>query len=1144
MAQLKTQNLKCRGKVLIRLLFAVLILAGILGLIFIWVVRALPHVAIAEISELTNAQIEVESVDFNFDGSVFIKKLVIRPDQTRDEGRETRDDAILKADTVYARFGLGSLLLLGPRLKEIHIRDFVFNAQYDLDTGQWNIAALKINVPKDGAGKLPLVHLEKGTLQYSKISKGRAKVLAAVPIDMRFRPAEEMLAGYSFDITTAERTNSGRSRLFGVWRPGRISIGGGISSMGISAFIPREAGTLEKAWVINVLDAELDYDRDNNYSLKLKIKDLLYTQETADDTFAFDKPAFLTKSGLFTTLQRFFSRYRPAGRFDIDLEASGNFNQLSESTVAGRVYCKDVSIRDRKFPYTIEQITGQVDFTGNSAVLNNLSGKHGDVKVTFNGWSKDFGPNQQYQIQITSDNMALDDALQDALSTKQKELWSAFSPSGLAAIDYHLSRRSQTDKKKTLIVELLGAEATYRDFPYLLKNLSGKLSLGRDSITVSDVVSQINGGKITFNGKVAQWDTDRPIYYLSIKAHDISFDSTLARKLLAKQSDFYSRFDMTGLVDAEVTIFTPTEKPGPTSFLADLALKRTSVKVNKLPLRSPSARKPLVISDVSAKVILTPDSTSIKSFTGRYDQSLVSLAGGIWHTDKEQPSRYHLSLNAEQIQLSDDLFGLLPTPVGKMISKWQPKGKINLSAHLNKAAGKDQLDYQITVDCLGDSVNFKQFAYPLRDITGRLTITNNKVKLQNITARPTDSVPVTMAPSVIKVNGQIALADNTFSQGQFELSASDISFSEYLGDALPEGIAPSYQALSPTGRFDLNLEDVKIFKADDGEKYIDFTGTAKFKACHFNISGTRAELKAVLKTKGSYKIGSGFSDGQISLIAENLEIKGKSITSLTADVNYNRHLQSWEASNLIADCYGGRLAGKLQVTPADEGAWEYLLQVGFDNIDLRRFLAAPAKAEAESSQTSHTSGTMSGSLSIGARIAPMSSVEDRNGGSRIGRCRLAIRDMQVGKLSPLAQLLYTGYSILDARSSILEAGKVKKSRIQNPESRIQHAFEQMIIDSYIKGDRLFFEKFDLSGETAAFYGSGLMDLQSGNVDLTLIARGERLATAEPSIIQSLTEGLGGAVVRIEVTGNVHNPKVETKTLPVIEDSLKILGTTR
>lgn len=71
-----------------------------------------------------------------------------------------------------------------------------------------------------------------------------------------------------------------------------------------------------------------------------------------------------------------------------------------------------------------------------------------------------------------------------------------------------------------------------------------------------------------------------------------------------------------------------------------------------------------------------------------------------------------------------------------------------------------------------------------------------------------------------------------------------------------------------------------------------------------------------------------------------------------------------------------------------------------------------------------------------------------------------------------------------------------------------------------------------------------MNLPDGDVNLTLTARGRRVAAAQPSILQSLTEGLGGAVVRMEVTGKADDPRVETKTLPVIEDSLKILGTPR
>ena len=141
-------------------------------------------------------------------------------------------------------------------------------------------------------------------------------------------------------------------------------------------------------------------------------------------------PPFLEKSTPFAALQNFFDRYQPYGQIDLVLDASGNLNRLSESTLKGEVHCKDVSFCYYNFPYKIEQLTGLIDFTENGVTLNNLNGKHGDVELFFNGTSRDFGPNWKYESLVTSDNMALDNDLYSVLNAKQKEAWSIFSPVG------------------------------------------------------------------------------------------------------------------------------------------------------------------------------------------------------------------------------------------------------------------------------------------------------------------------------------------------------------------------------------------------------------------------------------------------------------------------------------------------------------------------------------------------------------------------------------------------------------------------------------------------------------------------------------------------------------------------------------------
>ena len=71
--------------------------------------RLLPQIAIKQLSDLTNTKIDVKSIEFRFDGSVFIKDLVVRPNNSADY-----DNSILKADTVRVHFRLGSLLTLRP----------------------------------------------------------------------------------------------------------------------------------------------------------------------------------------------------------------------------------------------------------------------------------------------------------------------------------------------------------------------------------------------------------------------------------------------------------------------------------------------------------------------------------------------------------------------------------------------------------------------------------------------------------------------------------------------------------------------------------------------------------------------------------------------------------------------------------------------------------------------------------------------------------------------------------------------------------------------------------------------------------------------------------------------------------------------
>jgi len=1084
MAPLKTQ--KRALKTIISLLIAVLILAPLSWIFYIEAGRVLCYVAIRQIAEMTNTKIRTGSVDFHTDGSVLIEQFVISP-----KGQNDRN-TIFKAKTVYGQFSIGSLFVLRPRLKVIDVDDFVFDARYDLDTGLSNLSGIRIKQHKRKPGKMPRIRLRDGTLQYSKISNGRAQVAVSAPIDASFGLDQKSEEGYRFEITTATMSSGfAKSRLEGLWKPGIVTINGGISSVDVPE--------LEMAWIIDVLAAELKYDPNNDFSLTLKIPDLQSRRNESLHSLASVGPVFLGKSGLFTALQGFLDGYQPQGLVDVELKVSGNLSSLSESTMAGHLYCKDVAFSYYKFQYPIEHLAGRIDFTTNSVTLNNLSGKHGDVEYFFNGSCEDFGPDINYHIRITSDEMPFDSDLYDALGTKQKKFWSAFSPAGYAAVNLLLKRQPKMDKEVELAVGLNNADALYRRFPYQLKNITGNLFFNRNKVIFSDVVSRVSESKITLDGEIETRGDDKPpIYDFKIQAENIPLDINLESALTENQKNLYRKYCPLGFADGLIKI--STQDSGPASYTADLSFRNASLKSDQFPFP---------ISDITAKAEFTPHLITVKEFSGYYGGDLVSSTGQI-HLDKEyRQSRYQLVIKLKQTLLNDDLFNLLPDSLGKIVSELKPEGSVNLIADINKEGLAESPDYSIAVECLGDSVTIPRFPYPLKDITGTLTINDNSVKLKDIAATIVDNVPATEDDATVILNGEVTLADNSFSGIHLYLTAKDIFFDDRLNLILPERAHSLYNRLLPAGRFDLDLEKIGLSRVDDGWKSIDFAGDIIFNDCSLEIDGTKTELNAALKTKGIYQIGEGLSSFQGAFDGGTIKVKGKSFTNLKADILYDPNSRNWSTKDLIADCYGGKLKGKFELKQSVDQAGEYILETGFDNVKLEQFLSDTKSGNVP--EEDRTSGKMNGSLSLNGRLG--------NTSSRIGTCRLSIRDMQVGKLSPLAKIL-----------QVLQ--------LSGPED---YAFDRMYVDSYIKQDGLFVEKLDLSGRSLAFSGSGSMDLKSQNVNLALTARGKRLVTDDPSILQSLTEGLGQAVVRMDVTGNFHDPKVTTKTLPLLEQTLNIFG---
>jgi hypothetical protein len=1066
-----------------RPLLTMLVGGGVLWGGFLIFRPMLLSIAIERFAAATNTEITARTADFHLDGEFFAEDLVIRPRTPRPD----YNDAIFTAKRLRARFTRGSLITMNPKLVEMSVRDFSLNAVYDADANTWNIGTVTLRAPaKNDAHELPEITLKQGKLHLSRTSAGHIENIASTPLDAKAGVIENGEDWYGFEILTAQRKGGDRSCLKGWLRGGTAALKGGLAT-----FV---GGDNAEAMSIELMTAEASCDETGQFSLDIKVEDLLNQRSSARKLLE-GGVTFTTGWKSAEALQRFYNRFRPAGKVDMNLNATGNLASLCDTQFAGRILCEDVSVCDVKFPYLIEHIKGPIYLSTQRAAIDNLQGRHGNTTFSVNGY-RSLAPDRNYLIELASDNMPLDDDLYAALSDGRKRAWDKFTPQGTASIKYQESRQSK--KTSILTVGLHDASAVYEKFPYPLKNLSGTLVFEREKIVVSNLVSDCNERKIIINGQVTSPDRAEQIYDITIESSDIPLDSTLEQALTEEQRRYYGQICIGGVADANIEVFTPGDGSPEPDWRACVSLKDATLKAGRLPM---------VIEKAKGRVIFTPSTAEIEELVGSCGDHTVKLTGNI-RPDPNKPS-YDLQLTGEGAEVNGKVLELISEKMRAFLTAAQASGRINYRADIISESPTKEPEHVITAECLGNSLMFPQFLYPLENIRGKVIITDNKIQLEDISGSSACAVRVSDDLPIFKVNGSVLFDHENFSRANLTVSASNVCLDNRLKTALPKSAQKFYEHLAPTGFVGIDNLDVSIFDAAANEKLVEFEGALALKDAGFDIGPDISQLDATVRCEGLWSTERGLVSAESSITADTLRISHKLNTNLKTEVGFGEKQTSWRTSELVADFYGGKVTGKLELNRPPAAKWRYDLQTTLTGVDLARFQADGKGTVADNG---HDSGTLNGIINLAADIGP--------GRTPLGVCKLHVTDMRAGKLSPLARVL-----------NVL--------RLNEPGD---FAFKQALIDSYIKDGKMLLRRLDISGDSLAFTGAGSMDMETDELNVVLMARGKRLATADPSLWQSLTDCMGMAMVRMEITGPLHNPHVSTEALPALRNSLGILGT--
>ncbi|MGA2916521.1 MAG: hypothetical protein ABSE89_10895 [Sedimentisphaerales bacterium] len=1087
----------------------IIVIIGVLVLWFIynWGGNLLKPLAIKQVKELTGARVDIDNVRFRLSGRISFENISIGPLLKR-----TPDNSILTAKSLDAYFSPMSLLKLNPQLKRLRISNFVLNIQYNDDTNEWNILALKL--PSGEKKPLPELRFKGGEIKFAQINNGQE----IKTVDCLIRNGNVTKGPGSLTIAEDGATEKRGDRILVKWTEGektQIRVDGFLPKLDFRLFgskcdlnsfnsiitADKEKIIVESVHfaigprtVIDVNGILENLKDDPSFVFRTQVKDLTVRYEPADNCFAHGSRIF---DKFIPMLQTFFDFFNPQGLLDLDVVLTGKAKQIAKTQCKGYLGCKDISIQYIDFPYLVEHLAGRIDVTEKSMMMKDVKAAHGKVDITMNGYCGGFAETMDSRIVLSSNNMILDNDLYTALLEHHKKLWYIFSPAGTVAGDFIFTAKPPDFRKMEIYGDLLNVSIMCQYFPYPVRDITGKIALNGDLIELKDVLSKRDDGTIKMQGRITKANTLNPEYNFQIQANDVAVNNELINAFPQEQKKFFNNFDIQQVKgDADIDIHSVDNNEMPIDYLAKVKIKGESISHPMLPYP---------LKNITLDANLTPTMLEIEKFNADFNEAKVDAAGTIWINTPKEPMGYCMRFKTFNLGLDSNLVQtVLGQDSAKMLEEYRFKGPVNLEAAIAKNARIKCPAFEIAVDCLGDSAFINKLNLPLKDITGRIIIKPDNLEFASLSSTPADYTADANRPR-ITLDGKINMAGQDVNAAQLKLQAVNLSFDERLENIMGR-IGKYCRKASFDGRFDLNFNKINFYKTEPNDKMLAVGGTIIFKNCSLGENKPVSSIYALLDIDTQYKIGKGLQNCQMFLDVKNVSVKDRPFENLKVPIIVDVNEQKIIAERFVGDFLGGKITGAAEFDTDNESKLtNYKISMALSGVQTEDFVSPQGRFDPENK------GSINGELNIQGNFQQIQVTRGRLSGEAGG-----IRPWGKGIVSLI-------------RNAILEA--IKKDL----------AFDNVKIQAVIKGKIVYITLFDLYGPTASLRGTGTYEPANDSININFVGYGAA-GKENPNFIDSITSSLGAAFLKVQVTGELENPKIKVEPLPIIQRSFEMLGT--
>lgn len=579
-----------------------------------------------------------------------------------------------------------------------------------------------------------------------------------------------------------------------------------------------------------------------------------------------------------------------------------------------------------------------------------------------------------------------------------------FDPHGRADIDFTLFKAPGKDMGVLLRGTMTprGCDASYRRFPYRLRNITGRARFTADGIFIENISGYHGSALVTIDGYLRAPELQTG-FSLDIEADAVPLDSEIFAAIPERFRTVWRQFEPVGLANLTAWVGRPH-----VDYDQEALPIQTHIDADLLDVTACFEGFPYRLNHVRGRMVVENDRITVARLTGMHHDASVRIDGVARYGGEPDQRNVEFRLEAAGLALDDDLAQAVPEASRDRLDELRPTGKVDLVGRVFTTPADRDIAYDVAAHLRDVGIRYRDLPYEVTDMTGVVALRPDDIELRKLRGRH--------GPTKIAIDGRFNHS-GPVPQVRLGLDCRQLMLDDELFGTLPESLRERWETFAPKGVVDLRTDVRWSGEGEQRQTTHDTTIDARgINVCYeslplplsdvtgqVRLTDERVELKEL---SGYHNGGRIRLDGEVALADPNrtaliqLRVENLPLTEEVRAALPDRLGSTWDALEPtgVLDLSLDELS--YQQSPNQPARWGYrgrlglrdaTLKLGFEATQLRGSLSGEGTAIADGS-----SMTVDGRLELD-RVAVNKRVLSNVVGSMVreaGSNRLYLRDLQ------------------------------------------------------------------------------------------------------------------------------------------------------